>query len=140
MMYLKTTCHVSHVTCQVSHVTFNLSQTVIARDLQFSHNIHYSLCVQCHMSGVTYQVSHVRCHMSLFMCHVPCVMCYVSFVIYIFFYKVAELVGWGSVIKRAYPVYFLFYFYYNGFDTQYLLISACSGPFWVIKKSKLMRI
>ena len=63
-------CHMSPVRCQMS--LFNLSQTVIARDLQFSHIIHYTLCVQCHMSSVTYQVSHVKCHMSLVMCHVSC--------------------------------------------------------------------
>ena len=79
---------------------FKLSQTVRARDLQFSHNIHFTLCVQCLMSGVTYQVSHVRCHMSLVMCHVSCVMCHVScvmchvsYVICLFFKKVAELVS-----------------------------------------------
>ena len=79
-------CHMSRVRCHMS--LFNLSQTVRARDLQFSHNIHYTLCVQCHMSGDTYQVSHVRCHMSCVMCHVSCVMCHVSCVIcniYIFF-------------------------------------------------------
>ena len=75
-------CHISCVRCHTS--LFNLSQTVRARDLQFSHTIHYTLCVQCHLSGVTYQVSHVRCHMSLLLCHVPCVMCCVSYVIYIF--------------------------------------------------------
>ena len=84
-------CHMSHIRCHMS--LFNLSQTVRARDLQFSHNIHYSLFVQCHMSGVTYQVMHVGCHISLFMCHVPCVMCYVSYVIYIFFLQ-SGWVGW----------------------------------------------
>ena len=81
MMHLENTFHVSYVTCQVSHVTFNLSKTERARDLQFSHNIPYTRCVQCHMSGVTYQLAHVRCHMSLVTCHVSCVMCNVSFVI-----------------------------------------------------------
>ena len=138
-------CHMSRVRCHMSRVRchmslFNLSQTVIARDLQFSHNIHYSLCVQCHMSGVTYQVSHVRCHMSLFMCHVPCVMCYVSFVIYIFFTKWLSWLVEALLSKGPTPSSFFLFFFYKRFDTQYLLISACSGPFWVIKKSKLMRI
>ena len=51
-------------------------------------------CVTCpgsivtfRISGVTCQVSHVRCHMH-------------------FFYKVVELVGGGSVINGAYPVFF----------------------------------
>ena len=90
--------HMSRVRCHMS--LFNLSHTVRARDLQFSHNIHSTLCVQYHMSGVTYQVSHVGCHMLLVICHMSCVMChvlsvmcYVSYVIYIFFYKVADLVG-----------------------------------------------
>ena len=55
----------------------------------------------CHMSGVTCQVSDVRCQVS----HA------------IFFDKVAELVGGGSVINEAYPVYlffiFLFLFFLN---------------------------
>ena len=82
--------HLSCVTCHVSCVTCHF---LTSPKLQISHNIPYTLCVQCHTSGVTYQVSHVRYHMSLIMCHVPCVMCYLSYAIYIFFYKVAELVG-----------------------------------------------
>ena len=69
MMHLETTCHMS---------LFNLSQTERARDLQFTHNIPYTRCVQCHMSGVTYQLSHVRCYMLLVMCHLLCVMCHLS--------------------------------------------------------------
>ena len=53
-MHLKTTWHVSHVTCQVSHVTFSLSQTVRARDLQFSR-----VLIIPYVSSVTCQVSHV---------------------------------------------------------------------------------
>ena len=76
MMDLETTCHVSHVTCHMSHVTchmslFNFSQTVRARDLQFAHDIHHTLCVMC-------LVSHVRCHMSLesVTCNMSCVPCH----------------------------------------------------------------
>ena len=86
------------------------------------------------MSGVTYPVSHVRCHMSLVMCNVSCVICYVSYVINIFFYKVAGLAG-----QQGLPRLVLIFILLKRFDTQYLLISACSGPFWVIKKSKLMK-
>ena len=80
MMHLESTCHVSNVMCQMSCVTchvscvschmsvFSHSKTVRARDLQFSHNIHHTLCVLCHMSGVTCQVSHVTCNVS----HVTC--------------------------------------------------------------------
>ena len=52
------------------------------------------------MSSVTCQVSHIRCHMSGVKCQLSCVMCHVTYVIcnIYFFYKVAELVGWGSVI------------------------------------------
>ena len=111
-------CHTSRVSCHMSRVRChmslcNLSQTVIARDLHFSHNIHYSLCVQCHMSGVTYQVSHVRCHMSLFMCHVPCVMCYVSFVIYIFFTKWLNWLVEALLSKGPTPSSFQFFFITN---------------------------
>ena len=63
MMYLETTCHVSHVMNHMSRVMchmslFNLSETVRARDLQFSHDINITQCVMC-------PVSHVRYHMSL---------------------------------------------------------------------------
>ena len=59
IMDLEITFHVSCVTCYMS--LFNLSQTVRARDLQFSHNI---LHVTCHLSVVTCLVSHVTCHVS----------------------------------------------------------------------------
>ena len=47
-------------------------------------------------SCVTCQVSHVRCHMSGVRCHVSCVKYRVS---HFFFFKVMELVGWGSGIN-----------------------------------------
>ena len=43
-------------------------------------------------------MSNARCHMSGVTCHVSCVMCQV------FFDKVMELVGGGSVINGAYRV------------------------------------
>ena len=43
----------------------------------------------------------------------------------------------GSVINEAYLVLFLDFFLLN---TQNLLISGCSSPFLVVKKSKFMRI
>ena len=49
----------------------------------------------CHMLLVTCHVSHVRFHVSGFMCN-------------FFFYKLAKLVGGGSVINKACPVYFFF--------------------------------
>ena len=125
-------CHMSRVRCHMS--LFNLSQTVIARDLQFSHNIHYSLCVQCHMSGVTYQVSHVRCHMSLFMCHVPCVMCYVSFVIYIFFTKWLSWLVEALLSKGPTPS-ILFYF----FITNALIPNIYSSRLVVVRFGSLKK-
>ena len=69
---------------KIEHIETN--QIVRAGDLQCSHNIHYTLCVQCDMSGVRYQVSHVtchvsgvRCHVSYFMCHFLCVICKIFF-------------------------------------------------------------
>ena len=53
--------------------------------------------VSCHVSGVTCQVSHVRYHISGVMCH--------------FFYTRMELVGGGSGINGAYPVWFLISLY-----------------------------
>ena len=50
----------------------------------------------CCMSGVKDQVSSIRCQVSGVPCH-----------IYIFFYKVYELFGEGSVINGAYTVKFL---------------------------------
>ena len=54
-----------------------------------SHPTFHMSCVMCHVSFVRFQVSGVRCQMSLF------------------FYKVLELVGVGSVINWAYFVQFL---------------------------------
>ena len=106
--------YVSSVTCQVSYI-------------------------RCYMSGVTCQVSHVNCHVSHVMCHVSCVMYYVSHTIYIYsFYKMAELVVWGSVINRAYLS--KFFFLLKCYDAQYLLILACSCLFWVIKKANWWEI
>ena len=52
------------------------------------------------MSGVRCQVSGVRCQVS----GVRCQVIFLDF----FFYKLLELVGGGSVINGAYPVYFLY--------------------------------
>ena len=129
-------CHMSCVRCHMS--LFILSQTVIARDLQFSHNIYYSLCVQCHMSGVTNQVSHVRCHMSLCMCLVPCVMCYVSFIIYIFLQG-----GWVSWLRLCYQkglprlVFRLFLFYF--FITNALIPNIYSSWLVVVRFGSLKK-
>ena len=55
-------------------------------------------CVQCQVSGVRRQVLGVRCHVSGVTCQVSCFLL-------LFFFKVVELVGGGSVINGAYPVY-----------------------------------
>ena len=55
-------------------------------------------------------LSRVRCHMSCVTCQMSRVTCHMSPVIYIYIYfldKVVKLVREGSVINRAYPVYFL---------------------------------
>ena len=64
-------------------------------------------------------VSHVRCQVSGVTCHLSSVTCHLSFKFFIrfqfqFFFnptntmdKVVELAGGGSVINRAYPVWFL---------------------------------
>ena len=81
-------CHMSCITCHVSHV-------------------------MCHMSCGTCHVSHVMCHMSRITCLMSHVMCPCNFFYftYIFdslviFDTVGDLVGGGSVINEAYPVYF----------------------------------
>ena len=66
------------------------TQTVRATELIFWDNVHPP-------PFVTRQVSGVRCQVSGVSCQVSGVTC-------IFFYKVVELVGGGSVINGAYPV------------------------------------
>ena len=93
----------------------------------------------------TWNVSHVTCHWTAFpklseletcnlhmyslypMCHVSHVMCH----IFLFFTK------WLSWFVKA---LFETFSYYKRTGTEYLLISACSGPFWVTKNSKFIRI
>ena len=58
----------------------------------------------CHVSCVMCLVSHVMCHLSGVRCHLS----YVNFKKKSFIKKrdkVVELVGGGSVIKGAYPVF-----------------------------------
>ena len=82
----------------------------------------------CNVSRVTYQVSHVRCHMSGVTCNFSCVLCY-NF-----------SVGGVSINKAYSGLVFWLFVNKKRVDTQYLLISACSGPILVNKKSQLMRI
>ena len=89
-------CHVSHVRCQVLHVTSN-SQTVGARELTFLEKVHLLPSVTTHMSCVICHVSYAMCHV-YFLSFVTC-----NFII--LFILVVKLVGGGSVIKKAYPVY-----------------------------------
>ena len=51
--------------------------------------------VICHLSGVICQVSRVRCHISGVTSQVS---------LFLFFYKMVELFGGGSVINEADPV------------------------------------
>ena len=61
--------------------------------------------VMCHMSRVTCHISHVTCHVSHVRCHM-----YFFFYLLLFFVffsnKVVKIIGGGSVIHGAYPVYF----------------------------------
>ena len=63
-------------------------------------------------------VSHVRCYMSLVICHLSYVTCQM---LHVNFFLQSDEVGLLRVFRRI--------------DTQHLPISACSGPFLVIKKA-----
>ena len=68
------------------------------------------------VSHVTCQMSPVILHVSYVTCHMSCVMLF-----FYFFYKVVELVGWGSVINRATPSSFfhiLSYLPRPGYNSQ----------------------
>ena len=65
------------------------------------------LHVTSHMSHVACHMLHVTCHMSRVMCHVSHVTCHKS---HIFFFKGTKLIDGGSVINRAYPIDFFFYY------------------------------
>ena len=62
----------------------------------------------CHMSGVTCQVSGVRCQVSHVRCQVSGVTCHIFLLLFLDIE--VELVGGGSVINGAYPVYFIVLF------------------------------
>ena len=125
------TCHVSGVQCHL--LTFPWP------DLQFSHNIHYTLCVQCHMSHVRCHLSGVTCPVSHVTCHVSCVMCYVSYVIFFFFTKWLSCLVEALLSTGPTPSGFKIFFLLKTLWYTIFTISACIGPFWVIKKSKFMR-
>ena len=130
-------CHMSHVLCIVPMPLFNHSQTLRARDLQFLHDIHHTLVAMC-------LVSHVRCHMSLVMCHMSLVTYHMScdsILILIFSYTLWELVGEGSVFNGASPfLVFRAFIIKNAMIPIFFNFQGCSGPLWVIKKSKFMKI
>ena len=52
-------------------------------------------------------MSHVRCPASGVRCHVSGVTCNFFFYLFFFFDKAVKLVGGGSVINGAYPVWFI---------------------------------
>ena len=70
---------------------YNQFQTLRARELTFWGIVHSLQTVRCQMSDV-------MCHMSLVTCHMSRVKCH------IFFHKVVELIGGGSVFNGTYPV------------------------------------
>ena len=97
----------------------------------------------CPVSHVTCQVSLIRCHMLGVTCYVSCVMCHELCVICnISFFLQSGWVGWVRLCYQHGLLCQVLRLFCNKkcVDTQYLLISACSGPILVIKKSKLMRI
>ena len=65
-------------------------------------------------------------------CHVSCVICNMHFF---------ELLSWlveALLSTGPNPSTFKIFSYEKRFDTQYLLISAYSGPLWVIKKEQIV--
>ena len=76
------------------------SQIIRARELKCWEIVNPPLCVTCHMS-------HVMCHMSSVRWQVSGVKCH-SFLVCVD--KMVELVGGGSLINGAYPVYIKVYF------------------------------
>ena len=80
------------------------------------------------MSCVTCPVSHVTCHVS-------CVTCYMSY--FFFFDKVFKLIGGGSVINRAYPVYFFQYIlYYQRLSVGCPLLLKHNSGFCLCKATR----
>ena len=57
-----------------------------------------------HLSNVMCHMSDLRCQIACGRCQMACVRCQVSCV-FLFFFKVFELVSGGSVINIAYPIY-----------------------------------
>ena len=106
----------------LANVTFQSFKNIRARDLKFWENYYHTLCVMC-------PVSHVRWHKSLVTCHMS----------HFFFTN-----GKVSLLRVCYywglPRLIFRIFLFKRVDTQYLLNSACSGQFLVIKKNKLMKI
>ena len=69
-----------------------------ARELKFWENVHFPQLIKCQVSGVKWNMSCITCHVSHVMCHMS----------HFFWDKVRKLIAKGSVINRAYPVYFCF--------------------------------
>ena len=77
---------------------YHKSQTIRARELKFSENVHPP-------QHVIYHVSRVKCHVSRVTCHMSCVTCHMSYFFFFFFFdEVVKLIGGGSVINGAYRV------------------------------------
>ena len=101
LMHLKppVMCHMSHVLCLVSHNTFQPFPNHKS-NFRKIFTIPYVSCVLCQMSGVTCPLWRVTCHLWHVTCHVTQFFGFIY--IYIFFYKLMELVGEWSVINGAY--------------------------------------
>ena len=98
-----------------------------------SHTMCYVSCAMCHVSRVTSQKKVFTCIYLYFV--------YYIYIFLLFVDKVVELVGGGSVINGAYPVYFQIfscnicdikhkpslYALKTRFDSQKLKLARCSG-------------
>ena len=140
--------HLSCVTCHVSGVTCHFLTFPKLWELE-TYNFHIIFTIP-YVPSVTCQVSHIWCHMSVVTCHLSCIMCNVSYVMCHVLCVIHNICiflqsGWVGWLRLRYQqglprLFFRFFCYLKRFDIQKLLFLACSGPFWVIKKSKLMRI
>ena len=90
----------------------------------------------CNLSCGTCNVSHVTIHLSPVICHMSPVTCRmlhaIFFFLLFFFYKLVKLVGGGSVINMARPVYFFFHdrgpFNWEAFQTKRFFPSVIQLP------------
>ena len=81
----------------------------------------------CQVLGVRSQVSYVRFHVSGLMCKVSCVRSHMFFCCCLFFYKIGEFVGGGSVINYQ-DIYICFTFIKLSLN---VFLNDCGTCFWM---------